>query len=153
MICAKSHRNCCSGININFKFILCFSTYATMSLIFSLTYTDTYTHTHYTTMCPNHTQKYICTHTHLPLIRTHTLQYSMSDSHKHTHCISVGFIHTHTHIYTALLPHTHTHVHVHYTILCLFKCTHAPIYTQIYTMLFDSYTQLIHASFCFASSA
>lgn len=79
--------------------------------ILSHTYTQTHTHTHihYTTMCPNHTQKYICTHTHLPLIRTHTLQYSMSDSH--THCITVlgSYTPIHTYILHYSLTHTRTY--------------------------------------------
>jgi len=93
-------------------------------------------------MCLNHIQKYICTHTHLPLIHTHTL-FCVWFTQTHIPYYCVGFIHTHTHIYTALLSDTHTYIHVYFIILCLIQmhtCTHK----HMYTMLFDSYTQITH---------
>lgn len=109
----------------------------------SLKHIHTDTHIHYTTMCPNHTQKYICTHTPLPLIRSHTLQYSVSDSHKHTHCITVGGSYTPIHTYT--LHYWHTHVYTCTFYYSVFDSNaHMHTYVNMYTMLFDSYTQLTH---------
>lgn len=80
-------------------------------------------------------------HTYTPASDSYTYTTVFYVWFTHTLYYSVGFVHTHTHIYIALLPHTHTYIYI--ILFCVwFKCIHAPIYTQIYTMLFDSYTQL-----------
>lgn len=135
MICAKSHRCFYFGIYVSFIYPVCFPIILLLSLILSFL-SLTHTHTHYTTMCPNHTQKHICTHTRLPLICTHTLQYSVSDSHTYTHTHTyhcAEFMHTYTSYYSVFDSDAYIHARICIcTPCCLIHINHLFVYIPFY---------------------
>lgn len=124
---------------MSFIYPVFFSVYYCVSKIVS--HICTHIHTYIILPCVQIIHK-IHAHIHTCLWLVH-IHYSVSESHKHTHCITVWG--SYTPIHTYILHYWHTRIYMYLILFCVwFKCTHVHIYKCMYTVLFDPYTQLTH---------